>query len=123
MFRERSSAACDHGFMNTRTAKFAIGQVVRHRTLPLRGVVVDVDPEFGHGDRWWNALPREDRPARHQPYYHVIAEGLDGEPAAYVSEQNLMADSSGEPVRHPDAERQFAGFRDGRYQVRRNDLN
>lgn len=109
--------------MNTRTAKFAIGQVVCHRNLPLRGVVVDVDPEFGHGDTWWNALPSEGRPARHQPYYHVIAEGLDGDQAAYVSEQNLVADASGEPIRHPDAARQFDGFHAGRYQVRRNDLN
>ena len=109
--------------MNTRTAKFAIGQVVRHRSYPLRGVIVDVDPEFGHGDAWWDALPVENRPERRQPYYHVIAEGMDDDRAAYVSEQNLMADASGDPVSHPEASRQFAGFHDGRYRVRRNVLN
>lgn len=109
--------------MKTRTAKFAIGQVVRHRGMPLRGVVVDVDPEFGHGDAWWDALPVEDRPERRQPFYHVIAEGLDGDRAAYVSEQNLIADSTGEPISHPEASRQFAGFYDGRYQLRRNTMN
>ncbi|MBN8552619.1 MAG: heat shock protein HspQ [Caulobacterales bacterium] len=109
--------------MTIRLAKFAIGQVVRHRILPIRGVVVDVDPEFGHGDAWWNALPAEDRPARHRPFYHVIAEGLDHDRAAYVSEQHLVADASGEPIRHRDAGLQFAGFQDGRYRVRSNSFN
>jgi heat shock protein HspQ len=109
--------------MMIRLAKFAIGQVVRHRDLPLRGVIVDVDPEFGHGDAWWNALPTEGRPDRHQPFYHVIAEGLEDDRAAYVGEQNLVADVSGAPIRHPGAERRFAGFRAGRYQCRRDDVN
>lgn len=109
--------------MNTRTAKFAIGQLVRHRTFPIRGVVVDVDPEFGHGDAWWDAMPEDERPARNQPFYHVLAEGLDDDQAAYVSEQNLLADASGEPIRNHEAERHFAGFKDGRYRVRPRTLN
>jgi heat shock protein HspQ len=106
-----------------RRAKFAIGQVVRHRDLPLRGVVVDVDPEFCHGDAWRNALPAEGRPDRHQPFYHVIAEGLEDDRAAYVGEQNMVADVTGEPIRYPGAERRFAGFRAGCYQHRRDDVN
>jgi len=109
--------------MKSRKAKFAIGQVVCHRDLPLRGVIIDVDPEFLQGDAWWNALPLEGRPRRHQPYYHVLAEGLDDQRAAYVSEQNLIADATGEPVGHPGADRQFAGFEGGRYAIRRNDVN
>lgn len=109
--------------MNTRTAKFAIGQVVRHKTYGLRGVIVDVDPEFGHGDAWWNSLPEEGRPERGQPFYRVIAEGLDDDQAAYVSEQNLVADSSGQPIQHREAAGRFAGFQDGRYRVRRNAMN
>ena len=101
--------------MLIRLAKFAIGQVVRHRDLPLRGVVVDVDPEFGHGDAWWSALPAEGRPDRHQPFYHVIAEGLEDDRAAYLSEQNLVADVSGEPVEHPELVAQFGEFNDGYY--------
>lgn len=104
--------------MNTRTAKFAIGQLVRHRSFPLRGVVVDVDPEFSHGDSWWNAIPEEDRPARDQPFYHVLAEGLEDTQAAYVSEQSLMEDDSGEPISHPETTRVFSGFDHGRYRVR-----
>ena len=109
--------------MNTRTAKFSIGQLVRHRTFPIRGVIVDVDPEFGHGDAWWSAMPEDERPERNQPFYHVIAEGMDDERAAYVSEQNLLADGSGEPIRNPEADRHFAGFKDGRYRVRPLALN
>ncbi len=109
--------------MKPRLAKFAIGQMVRHRDLPLRGVVIDVDPEFAHGDDWWEALPLEGRPERRQPFYRIISEGLDADQAAYVCEQSLLADPSGEPIRHVEAERHFCGFRDGRYQVRRNDLN
>ena len=32
--------------MQDRTAKFRIGQVVRHRVYPFRGVIFDVDPVF-----------------------------------------------------------------------------
>jgi len=109
--------------MNTRTAKFAIGQVVRHTALGLRGVIVDVDPEFGHGDAWWDALPEEGRPARIQPFYHVLVDGLEGDHEAYVPEQNLMADASGESVRHAGASRHFVGFHGGRYRVRTNSFN
>lgn len=109
--------------MNTRTAKFAIGQLVRHRTFPIRGVVVDVDPEFGHGDAWWDAIPEDERPPRDQPFYHVLPEGLDEDRAAYVSEANLLADQSSEPIQNPEANRVFAGFKDGRYRMRPRTLN
>ena len=109
--------------MNTRTAKFSIGQLVRHRTFPIRGVIVDVDAEFGHGDAWWTAMPEDERPDRDQPFYHVIAEGLEDDHSAYVSEQNLLEDRSGEPIRNPEADRHFAGFKDGRYRIRPRELN
>jgi heat shock protein HspQ len=32
----------------TRTAKFTIGQVVRHRLYPFRGIVFDIDPVFAN---------------------------------------------------------------------------
>lgn len=109
--------------MNTRTAKFAIGQLVRHRNFPIRGVVIDVDAEFGHGEAWWSAIPEDERPERDQPFYRVLAEGLEDDQAAYVSEQNLLADASGEPIRNAEADRVFAGFKDGRYRVRPRTVN
>lgn len=87
--------------MKMRDAKFAIGDVVRHRVFPFRGVVFDVDPEFANTEEWWNSIPAEIRPSRDQPFYHLFAENDDTEYVAYVSEQNLVADDSGQPIRHP----------------------
>ena len=87
--------------MKMRNAKFAIGDIVRHRVFPFRGVVFDVDPEFANTEEWWNAIPAEIRPSKDQPFYHLFAENDDSEYVAYVSEQNLVADDSGQPIRHP----------------------
>ena len=84
-----------------KTAKFKIGQVVRHRLFPFRGVIFDVDPEFANTEEWYEAIPAEVPPARNQPFYHLLAENDDTEYVAYVSEQNLVIDDSGVPVRHP----------------------
>ncbi|AXC49212.1 heat shock protein HspQ [Paracoccus suum] len=101
--------------MNSKTAKFALGQVVRHRNHPFRGVVFDVDPEFANTEEWYEAIPEEVRPARDQPYYHLFAENEASFYVAYVSEQNLVPDKSGEPVEHPEVASLFGEFEDGRY--------
>ncbi len=101
--------------MKMRDAKFAIGDVVRHRIFPFRGVVFDVDPEFANSEEWWNAIPAEIRPNRDQPFYHLLAENAETEYIAYVSEQNLLADDSGEPVRHPQIAEMFITTADGAY--------
>ncbi|EYR79924.1 heat shock protein HspQ [Shinella sp. 838] len=87
--------------MKMRNAKFAIGDIVRHRVFPFRGVIFDVDPEFANTEEWWNAIPAEIRPSKDQPFYHLFAENDDTEYVAYVSEQNLVPDESGKPIRHP----------------------
>lgn len=87
--------------MKHRSAKFTIGEVVRHKVFPFRGVVFDVDPEYANTEEWWNAIPAEIRPSKDQPFYHLFAENADSEYVAYVSEQNLVPDESGEPIRHP----------------------
>lgn len=84
-----------------RNAKYALGQVVRHRYYPFRGVVFDIAPSFANTEEWWEAIPEEIRPAKEQPYYHLLAENEETEYIAYVSEQNLLPDTTGEPVRHP----------------------
>ena len=104
--------------MNARLARFAIGQIVRHRLFPFRGVVFDVDPQFANTDEWWQAIPEQVRPSKDQPFYHLLAENDDGSYVAYVSEQNLMADDTGEPVGHPQATVMFQGFKDGHYLLR-----
>ena len=99
-----------------KVAKFRIGQVVRHRLFPFRGVVFDVDPEFANTEEWYQAIPEEVRPHKEQPFYHLLAENDDSEYVAYVSEQNLIDDSSGEPVRHPQLAEYFVKTSDGHYQ-------
>ncbi|GHB34477.1 DNA-binding protein [Pseudovibrio japonicus] len=101
-----------------RTAKFRIGQVVRHRLYPFRGIVFDVDPTFDNTDEWWESIPEEARPSKDQPFYHLLAENAESEYIAYVSEQNLEKDDSGEPVRHPQVEEFFDETMDGDYIVK-----
>src|SRR3954453_6754868 len=106
-----------------KTAKFRIGQVVRHRLFPLRGVIFDVDPQFPNTEEWYQAIPAEVRPRKDQPFYHLLAENADPEYIAYVSEQNLLPDESGEPVRHPQVKQVFERARDGRYKPKEQRLN
>lgn len=101
-----------------RQAKFQLGQVVRHRVFSFRGVIFDVDPTFSNTDEWWEAIPEEIRPRRDQPFYHLFAENDETEYIAYVSEQNLVADDTGEPVRHPQVTDLFERRRDGGYTSR-----
>ena len=103
-----------------REAKFGIGDRVKHRFYPFRGVVFDVDPTFSHTEEWWTSIPADKRPAKDQPYYHLLAENDETTYEAYVSEQNLVPDGSAAPYRHPLVEEMFRRDDAGRY-VRRED--
>jgi heat shock protein HspQ len=107
-----------NGPVKLRNAKFSIGQVVRHRKHPFRGIVFDIDMEFANTEEWWLSIPESTRPRKDQPYYHLFAENAETEYVAYVSEQNLLADDSGEPVRHPQVNETFVRRDDGRYQMK-----
>lgn len=104
--------------MNARVAKFAIGQVVKHRIFPFRGVIFDVDPVFANTDAWWEAIPEEVRPRKDQPFYHLLAENDQSSYVAYVSEQNLLPDETDQPVGHPHTALIFDEFQAGRYHLR-----
>ena len=101
--------------MEERAAKFSIGDVVRHRFHPFRGVVYDVDPTYANSEEWWQSIPVGVRPTKDQPYYHLLAENDQTTYEAYVSEQNLLTDASGLPCRHPLVETLFEECPDGRY--------
>ncbi len=96
-------------------AKYYLGQVVRHRRHPFRGVVFDIDPEFANTEEWYEAIPEEARPRKDQPFYHLLAENDQSYYVAYVSEQNLVPDDTGTPVDHPDLPDLFGEFEDGQY--------
>jgi heat shock protein HspQ len=103
---------------SVRNARFQIGQVVRHRLYPFRGVIFDVDPTFSNTEEWYRSIPQEARPNKDQPFYHLLAENADTEYIAYVSEQNLVADSSDEPLRHPQVSELFEDLRGGIFRFR-----
>jgi heat shock protein HspQ len=98
-----------------RHAKYRVGQVVRHRIHDFRGLIFDVDAVFNNSEEWWLAIPADVRPRKDQPFYHLLAENAETEYIAYVSEQNLLPDISGKPLRHPQISELFAVGGDGSY--------
>ena len=96
-------------------ARFRIGDQVRHRLFNFRGVVFDIDPVFANSEDWYEAIPEDARPARDQPFYHLFADNGESSYIAYVSQQNLMSDETGDPVDHPAIAALFQQQADGRY--------
>jgi heat shock protein HspQ len=102
-----------------REAKFAVGQIVRHRLFSFRGVIFDVDPVFSNTEEWYQSIPAERRPSKDQPFYHVLAQNAQGGPyEAYVSEQNLVVDGEHGPVKHPMIDVLFERIAGDRYMLR-----
>jgi heat shock protein HspQ len=99
-------------------ARFAPGDIVRHRMFDFRGVVFDIDPVFANSDEWYEAIPEGMRPAKEQPFYHLLAENEDSSYIAYVSQQNLVADGEHGPVDHPQIDAMFEALDEGRYRLR-----
>lgn len=101
-------------------ARFAIGDIVRHRTHDFRGVIFDIDPVYANSDEWYAAIPEDKRPRKDQPFYHLLAENDESSYVAYVSQQNLLMDTDGDEVGHPQVSQLFEGFCSGKYQLRRS---
>jgi heat shock protein HspQ len=112
-----------HSPTKMRQAKFKLGEVVRHRVFAFRGVIFDIDPVFNNTEEWWLAIPENVRPSKDQPFYHLFAENAETEYVAYVSEQNLLPDTSGEPVRHLQVAEVFERDDAGGYRPRNSVLN
>ena len=106
-----------HSFilMNLKKAKFSIGDIVRHKHFDFRGVIYDVDFEFNNSEEWYQSIPKNVRPKKDQPFYHLLAENDEITYEAYVSEQNLLADDSEEPIKHPLINEIFSGRRGSSY--------
>lgn len=100
-------------------ARFGIGDIVRHRVFPFRGVIFDVDPVFANSEEWYDSIPEDIRPSKDQPFYHLLAENGESSYVAYVSQQNLVADEEEGPVDHPELRQLFGEFKDGRYPLKR----
>ena len=100
------------------SAQFAPGEIVRHRLFDFRGVIFDVDPVFANSDEWYEAIPEPLRPAKEQPFYHLLAESDDAPYVAYVSQQNLVRDGEGGPIDHPQIDAMFDKVESGGYRLR-----
>ncbi len=98
--------------MSDQEARFQVGQLVRHKLFDYRGVVYDVDAEFSLSEEWYETMARS-RPPKDRPWYHVLVH--DGDHTTYVAERNLVADDSGEAIRHPELGDYFGEFKDSRY--------
>ena len=113
----------EHEKAETNSAKFFIGQLVRHRLFSFRGMIFDVDPEFANTEDWYESIPEEIRPDRNQPFYHLFAENEETEYIAYVSEQNLLRDENRSPLRHPQVIADYERTNEGDYQFLKQQLN
>ena len=100
-------------------ARFAIGDIVKHKHFDFRGVVFDIDPVFANSEEWYESIPQDMRPTREQPFYHLLAENGENSYVAYVSQQNLIDDGEYGPVDHPSVSELFDDFAEGRYRLRR----
>jgi heat shock protein HspQ len=123
LWNEKRNPTMGLTMSKARQAKYKIGQIVRHRVYPFRGVVFDVDPTFSNTEEWWQSIPEEVRPHKDQPFYHLFAENAETEYIAYVSEQNLLPDTSGEPIRHPQVAEEFEPDGNGSFRPRNAQLN
>lgn len=117
MEMEKNSDSLGEKFVLCAEAKFSIGQVVKHRRFPFRGVIFDIDPEFSNTEEWWQSIPEKIRPKKEQPYYSLLAENDQTYYIAYVSEQNLILDKTGKPVGHPGVESLFGDLNNGKYEL------
>jgi heat shock protein HspQ len=101
--------------MVSNVAKFSIGSIVKHKHFDFRGVIYDVDFEFNNSEEWYQSIPKDVRPRKDQPFYHLLAESNDVTYEAYVSEQNLLVDNSKHPVKHPLISEIFVGKKGSNY--------
>lgn len=113
----------DESLVSRHVAKFQIGQVVRHRFFPFRGIIFDVDPQFANTEEWYQAIPEEVRPRKDQPFYHLFAENDRSHYIAYVSEQNLVPDESDIPLSHPEISDWFNITLSGGYSLKKHAAN
>ena len=120
---DRVDERYQYGSISKHTAKFQIGQVVRHRVFAFRGVIFDVDPQFANTDEWYESIPEEVRPNKDQPFYHLFAENERTHYIAYVSEQNLLPDDSDMPLSHPDIPEWFDLTGRGTYELKKHSAN
>ena len=109
--------------MAIQKAKFSIGDIVKHKHFDFRGVIYDVDFEFNNSEEWYQSIPKNVRPRKDQPFYHLLAENSETFYSAYVSQQNLLPDPESGPIHHPDVDALFSDVLNGRYILKSSSVN
>lgn len=95
--------------MTPSSARFGLGQIVRHRDAAFRGVVIDVDPVYA-------GLPGETgHISPDQPFYRILALGSDGGFVIYASEDSLEHDPELAKLAREDESRWFTVDARGRH--------
>ena len=98
--------------MKAERALYNVGQLIHHKLFDYRGVIVDVDPIFQNTEEWYTLMARN-KPAKNQPWYHVLVDGTDY--TTYVAEQNLEKDLVGSPITHPELDKYLEEKENGHY--------
>jgi len=93
---------------------FYIGQLVYHKKFNYRGVIIDVDPHFMLTEQWYQTMAKS-QPPKDQPWYHVLVHNSPQQ--TYVAQRNLTDDKSQKPINHPEIDRHFSGFSEGKYNL------
>lgn len=83
------------------SARFGLGQIVRHRDAAFRGVVIDVDPVFAGPATEAGGISLD------QPFYQVLALGEEGGFIAYAAQDALEHDPELSKVSRVDQRRLF----------------
>ena len=100
-----------------RSARFQIGQVVRHKGLSVCGVIFDVDRPSAIPRSGTAPFPRMSDPTRISRST-TCSRRTPTPYIAYVSEQNLVPDASDEPLRHPQVAELFEDLKNGIFRFR-----
>lgn len=101
--------------MNITTARYSMGQKVKHQLFGYRGVVLDVDSHFQLSDDWYEKMAKT-KPSKEEPWYHILVH--DSAQMTYVAEANLTFDLSNDAVEHPVLDICFDKDATGKYQRR-----
>jgi len=90
-----------------RLAKYKLGEVVKHRVFPFRGVVFDIDPVFNNTEEWWQSIPRTCGRPRTSRSIICSPRTLKANTSPMCRSRTCCRDTSGKPVRHPQIAEAF----------------
>lgn len=94
-----------------KVAKFNIGDVVVHKRIRYRAIVVDVDPLF-QASGGYNPQAEKHDFATRNPWYRLLVD--ESSQMTYVEECLLLADPDTKPINNPNIRNYLRG-QEGQY--------